>query len=620
MELTTKKSLVKSHSELSVSRQCELLGLNESTYYYKPEGPSAEKLAREEALMAAIDRWHTKMPYLGCRKLVAKLSADGIKTNRKEVKRFMDRMGIYAVYPKPNLSKRNKQHKVYPYLLRNKPIFLANQVWAADITYIKMKHSHMYLTAIIDWHSRFIVGWALSDTLDTAPVLKAVKQATERYGTPSIINSDQGCQFTSDEYTRFLARQGIRQSMDGKARWIDNVIIERWFRSLKHEDIYINEYSSPNALRRGIAAYIADYNYNRPHQSLDNEIGQRILNCIEDTGTMLKFKEFGDGKCPLMLESGLCFIHKELGAGYLCKTCATYPRVHSAFNNSLEYWLSLSCPEVVRHVLYRKNSMSFVEGLAATSAPPSTKPQDSDKALVRDALAKIISYRKLSLKEKLLYMGMFMRSVGKLNIYAPNYDRDLKKTVKNYTGSLKDARKSLALVVEKLGDKNDGSRFGSLIAVSLLASQVALPPKKHPVGIENEKYYTMMAGFHNEIRSGEIAKYLLETFDKKIVPYVNSKPWVFENYLMYALMSSRFLADSNDYAACFAGFAGEFVTMLTFSCMFHGSESFGDEEMVVAMYLFHRRVSHSPVLRKKLSEQFSDNLLVFLVNALGGIK
>ena len=278
MELTTKKSLVKSHSELSVSRQCELLGLNESTYYYKPEGPSAEKLAREEALMAAIDRWHTKMPYLGCRKLVAKLSADGIKTNRKEVKRFMDRMGIYAVYPKPNLSKRNKQHKVYPYLLRNKPIFLPNQVWAADITYIKMKHSHMYLTAIIDWHSRFIVGWALSDTLDTAPVLKAVKQATERYGTPSIINSDQGCQFTSDEYTRFLARQGIRQSMDGKARWIDNVIIERWFRSLKHEDIYINEYSSPNALRRGIAAYIADYNYNRPHQSLDNEMPEKVYN------------------------------------------------------------------------------------------------------------------------------------------------------------------------------------------------------------------------------------------------------------------------------------------------------------------------------------------------------
>ena len=272
MDPTTRKGLVKNRSDLTVERQCELLELNISTYYYKPVEKTPEQLQREEDMRAVIDKWHTTMPYLGCRRLVTKLAKDGLKTNRKEVKRFMDEMGIYAVYPKPNLSKRNKQHKIYPYLLRNKAIFLPNQVWAIDITYIKLRHGHMYLTAIIDWYSRFIVGWALSDTLDTAPVLQAVRQAIETYGMPAIINSDQGSQFTSEEYTGFLKGQGIRQSMDGKARWVDNVIIERWFRSLKYDDIYIGEYNSPKELRRGIAGYVNVYNCERPHQSLNNAV------------------------------------------------------------------------------------------------------------------------------------------------------------------------------------------------------------------------------------------------------------------------------------------------------------------------------------------------------------
>ena len=194
---------------------------------------------------------------------------DNLIAGRKLIKRYMDEMGIYAVYPKPNLSKRNKQHKIYPYLLRNKPIFLPNQVWAIDITYIPMKHGHMYLTAIIDWYSRFIVGWELSDTLDTAPVLQAVENAIENYGTPGILNSDQGSQFTSDDFTKLLKTYAIRQSMDGKARWIDNVIIERWFRSLKQEYVYINEYNSPRELRTGIKEFVTDYNGLRPHQSHD---------------------------------------------------------------------------------------------------------------------------------------------------------------------------------------------------------------------------------------------------------------------------------------------------------------------------------------------------------------
>ncbi len=180
-------------------------------------------------------------------------------------------MGIYAVYPKPNLSKRGKEFKKFPYLLKNKAIFLPNQVWAVDITYIKMGKKHMYLTAIIDWYSRFIVGWALSDALDTTPVLEAVQSAILTYGTPAIINSDQGSQFTSSDYIEYLASQGIRQSMDGKARWVDNVLIERWFRSLKCECIYINEFESPRALRLGIAAYINEYNHERPHSTHDGD-------------------------------------------------------------------------------------------------------------------------------------------------------------------------------------------------------------------------------------------------------------------------------------------------------------------------------------------------------------
>ena len=278
MDLNTKRSLVRSHSELSIERQCELLGLSVATYYYKPTEKSVAQIERKEALMAAIDLWHTKMPYLGSRKLVVKLANDGLKTERKEVGRLMKDMGIYAIYPKPNLSKRDKKHKIYPYLLRGKLIFLPNQVWAVDITYIKLKHGHMYLTAIIDWYSRLIVGWVLSDTLDTAPVLQAVAKAIDQYGTPAIINSDQGSQFTSEEYTSFLKEHGIRQSMDGKARWIDNVIIERWFRSLKWDDIYVNEYNSPKDLRIGIAAYIKDYNNSRPHQSLEYMTPAQVYN------------------------------------------------------------------------------------------------------------------------------------------------------------------------------------------------------------------------------------------------------------------------------------------------------------------------------------------------------
>ena len=255
---------------LSVTRRCQLLGIPRTAAYFKPKEPDPISLEEEGLIKKRIDYWHTKMPYLGSRRIKATLrNEDNIQVGRKLVTKYMEEMGIKAIYPKKNLSKPDKGQQKLPYLLKNKNIFLPNQVWAIDITYIPMRRGHMYLTAVIDWYSRFIVGWALSDTLETANVLQTVSDAIKTYGVPAIINSDQGSQFTSAEYRQLLKRHGIRQSMDGKSRWVDNVIIERWFRSLKCEYVYINEYTSPRELRRGIDSYVDEYNNLRPHESLD---------------------------------------------------------------------------------------------------------------------------------------------------------------------------------------------------------------------------------------------------------------------------------------------------------------------------------------------------------------
>jgi putative transposase len=240
--------------------------------YQKPHEPKPDKLAWEEQIRRRIDYWHTLLPCAGVRKLRELIQGtDGILAGKKLIRRLMNEMGLHAIYPKPNLSKPGKEHRKFPYLLKNLAISFPNQVWSIDITYIPMGRGHMYMTAIIDWYSRFVVGWALSDTLDTAPIIEALTQAFERHGVPAIINSDQGSNFTSDAYINLLKSYGIRQSMDGKARWVDNVIIERWFRSLKTEYVYINEYASPRELRNGIKQYIQDYNNIRPHQSWDYE-------------------------------------------------------------------------------------------------------------------------------------------------------------------------------------------------------------------------------------------------------------------------------------------------------------------------------------------------------------
>lgn len=258
-------------------RQCELLGVTRSQVYYGPKEPNHAAVERKEKIMGRIDYWHTMMPALGARRLRSKLDDEGYKVTRKTVRRYMEEMGICAVYPKPNLSKRNFKEGIVPYLLRNYVALFPNQVWSIDITYIKMYKSHMYLTAIIDWHSRKIVGWRLSDTLSAQPVLEAVREAVEQYGVPGILNSDQGSQFTSEDYRQLLRELHIRQSMDGRGRWADNIMIERWFRSLKTEEIYPKEYRTPRELRKALSEYINLYNKERPHQSLDNATPDKVF-------------------------------------------------------------------------------------------------------------------------------------------------------------------------------------------------------------------------------------------------------------------------------------------------------------------------------------------------------
>lgn len=268
MDLTTRVNLVQNlltTKEIPVSVGAQLAGISRSCVYYKPAGPSAEEL---ECKMA-IDRLHTDNPTWGARQMSAQLKRRGYKVGRRKARRYMDEMAIDPIYPRMNLSKRQKQAQVVPYLLRNAVIDAPNQAWSIDITYIPIKRGFLYLTAIIDWHSRYIVGWELDDTLDTWACMEACGKAL-RVAKPIILNSDQGCQFTSALYKDFLKEHGIRQSMDGKSRWADNVLIERWFRTFKYDEVYLTEWRNIKETREAIAAYVFKYNFERCHSSIGN--------------------------------------------------------------------------------------------------------------------------------------------------------------------------------------------------------------------------------------------------------------------------------------------------------------------------------------------------------------
>jgi len=257
---------------LPLTRQSEILELSRSSLYYEAVPVSD----RDLELMRLIDEIHMKYPYMGSRSIRDQLQDKGHQVGRQHVSTLMKKMGIAAMYWKPKLSKPHPDHKVYPYLLRGLEITKANHVWAADITYLPMARGFCYLVAIMDWASRKVLAWRLSNTLDASFCVEALQEALARYGTPEIFNTDQGSQFTSEAFTEILQKHSIEISMDGKGRWLDNVFIERLWRSVKYEDIYLKGYDSIGAARQGLKTYFDFYNSQRRHQTLDRRTPDEV--------------------------------------------------------------------------------------------------------------------------------------------------------------------------------------------------------------------------------------------------------------------------------------------------------------------------------------------------------
>jgi putative transposase len=251
------------HHQLSLVRQCNLLDVSRASVYYRPVPTNAEDLD----LMALMDRQYLKTPFYGSRRMRAWLLGEGHQVNRKRVRRLMRLMGLEAIYRRPNTSKPAPGHRVYPYLLKGVEVNRVNQVWATDITYIPMARGFLYLVAIMDWHSRYVLAWKLSNTMENDFCVAALEEALGK-GRPEIFNTDQGAQFTSEAFTGLLLEQGIQVSMDGKGRYQDNIFVERLWRSVKYEEVYLKAYQTVAEARVGINAYLEFYNQQRPHQAL----------------------------------------------------------------------------------------------------------------------------------------------------------------------------------------------------------------------------------------------------------------------------------------------------------------------------------------------------------------
>lgn len=251
-------------ADLPLTTQTQLLSLHRSRLYYTPVPPPLEEVAMKHR----IDELYTAHPFYGSRKIAVLLAPTFGPINRKRVQHYMRDMGIAGIHPGPNLSKRNATHQVYPYLLRNVTATAPNHIWGIDITYIRLRAGWMYLVAVLDWYARYVVSWALDDTMDLPFVLDAVERALG-VATPTIWNSDQGSQFTSPQYTQVLLTAGVQISMDGQGRALDNIFTERLWRSVKHEEVYRQDYGSPREARQQLTAYFTFYNQERPHQALD---------------------------------------------------------------------------------------------------------------------------------------------------------------------------------------------------------------------------------------------------------------------------------------------------------------------------------------------------------------
>jgi putative transposase len=256
--------MIARNHRLSVARQCELLALPRSTFYYQPAGVPG----RDLALMRQLDELHLDHPWMGSRSLRDQLRRAGFSLSRDRVRRLMRKMGIHALYRKPRTTIPEQGHKVYPYRLHGLAIDRPNQVWAADITYVPMARGFLYLVAVMDWHSRKVLAWRLSNTLTADFCIEALQEALSHYGPPQIFNTDQGSQFTSEVFTNALRTAGVEISMDGKRRWMNNVFIERLWRSVKYEEIYLKAYETVAQVRVGLGTYFEFYNARRTHQAL----------------------------------------------------------------------------------------------------------------------------------------------------------------------------------------------------------------------------------------------------------------------------------------------------------------------------------------------------------------
>ena len=265
---------------VSVRRQCELLGLNRSSLYYEPVPLSEEDLR----LMNVIDEEFTRRPCLGARQMKWRLRDLGYWIGRKRTRSLMRRLGLEAVFPKKNTSRRNPEHPVYPYLLRDVVITRPNQVWSMDITYIRLGKGFVYLAAVVDWHSRYVIAWRLSNTLTADFCVECLEEALE-YGKPEIFNTDQGCQFTSEEFTRVLLDRGIQISMDGRGRALDNIFVERLWRTVKYEDVYLKGYQTIPDAQGGLRDYFDYYNMQRRHSSLEHKTPWMIFSGLETIGS-----------------------------------------------------------------------------------------------------------------------------------------------------------------------------------------------------------------------------------------------------------------------------------------------------------------------------------------------
>ena len=265
--MTERKAMLTTRHRLPVTRQCQLLAVSRSSAYARAQPVSAADLT----FMRVLDEVYLTWPFYGSRRLCDVLRQRGHRVNRKRVQRLMRQMGLRAIYPKPRTSHPGHGHKIYPYRLRGLTIDRPNQAWASDICYIPMAKGFMYLTVIMDWYSRRVLAWRVSNTLETEACVEALEEALRRYRAPEIFNTDQGAQYTSEAFTAVLKAHGVTISMDGKGRWVDNVFVERLWRSVKYEDVYLRAYETPAALRVGLTHYFQFYNTERGHQALNRQ-------------------------------------------------------------------------------------------------------------------------------------------------------------------------------------------------------------------------------------------------------------------------------------------------------------------------------------------------------------